>query len=142
LPGNAYGQFLLSYVLRHGGVVEQSGTLFENYIALERGNYLFRSCAWSFLWLGQPQRAMDFVRLDAGSEWAARSSAYILLREGKLAEARQSIQKASANPLMARDLLQSCLDHSPTSVLDRIAKKTEAAALAQPDGEPRYHLGS
>ena len=141
-PESAQAHFALGYVLRYVGLLDQSAHECEIIIASDRGNYLFRSCAWSFLWLGQPQRAMDFVRLDAGSEWAARSSAYILLREGKLAEARQSIQKASANPLMARDLLQSCLDHSPTSVLDRIAKKTEAAALAQPDGEPRYHVGS
>jgi len=141
-PESAQAHFALGYVLRYVGLLDQSAHECEIIIASDRGNYLFRSCAWSFLWLGQPQRAMDFVRLDAGSEWAARSSAYILLREGKLAEARQSIQKASANPLMARDLLQNCLDHSPTSVLDRIAQKTEAAALAQPDGEPRYHVGS
>jgi len=141
-PESAQAHFALGYVLRYVGLLDQSAHECEIIIASDRGNYLFRSCAWSFLWLGQPQRAMDFVRLDAGSEWAARSSAYILLREGKLAEARQSIQKASANPLMARDLLQSCLDHSPTSVLDRIAKKTEAAALGHPAGEPRYHVGS
>src|SRR5438552_4069598 len=141
-PESAQAHFALGYVLRHVGLLDQSAHECETALASDRGNYLFRSCAWSFLWLGQPQRAMAFVQLDAGSEWAARSSAYILLSEGKLAEARQSIQKTSANHLMARDLLESCLDHSPTSVLDRIAQKTEAAAMAQPDGEPRYHLGS
>ena len=141
-PESALAHFALGYVLRYVGLLDQSAHECETALASDRGNYIFLSCAWSFMWLGQPQRAMDLVHLEAGSEWAARSSAYILLREGKLAEARQSIQKASANPLMARDLLQSCLDHSPTSVLDRIAQKTEAAALAQPDGEARYHLGS
>ena len=141
-PESANAHFALGYVLRYAGLLDQSAHECETALALDRGNYQFRSCALVFMELNQQQRAMDFVRLDAGSEWAARTAAYIFLREGKLAEARQSIQKTSANPLMARDLLQSCFDHSPTSVLDRIAQKTEAAALAQPDGEPRYHLGS
>src|SRR5438477_549353 len=141
-PESAQAHFALAYVLRYAGLLDQSARECETALALDRGNYHFRSCAWTFMELEQPQKAMEFVRLDAGSEWAARTAAYVFLREGKLAEARQSIQKTSANPLMARDLLQSCFDHSPTSVLDRIAQKTEAAALAQPDGEPRYHLGS
>jgi len=141
-PESAQAHFALAYVLRYVGLLDQSAHECETALASDRGNYIFRSCALVFMELNQQQRAMDFVRLDAGSEWAARTAAYIFLREGKLAEARQSIQKTSANPLMARDLLESCFDHSPTSVLDRIAQKTEAAALAQPDGEPRYHLGS
>ena len=141
-PESAQAHFALAYVLRYAGLLDQSARECETAVASDRGNYHFRSCAWTFMELEQPQKAMEFVRLDAGSEWAARTAAYVFLREGKLAEARQSIQKTSANPLMARDLLQSCFDHSPTSVLDRIAQKTEAAALAQPDGEPRYHLGS
>ena len=141
-PESAQAHFALAYVLRYAGLLDQSARECETALASDRGNYHFRSCAWTFMELEQPQKAMEFVRLDAGSEWAARTAAYIFLREGKLAEARQSIQKTSANPLMARDLLQSCFDHSPTSVLDRIAQKTEAAALAQPDGEARYHLGS
>jgi hypothetical protein len=48
---------------------------------------------------------MEFVRLDARSEWAARQTAFILLGQGQLAAARQSIQKTSDVPLMGRDLL-------------------------------------
>ena len=35
---------------------------------------------------------MDFVRLDAGSEWAAYATPSILLREGKIAEAREAVR--------------------------------------------------
>ncbi len=121
-PESAQAHFALAYVLRYAGLLDQSARECETALASDRGNYHFRSCAWTFMELEQPQKAMEFVRLDAGSEWAARTAAYVFLREGKLAEARQSIQKTSANPLMARDLLQSCFDHSPTSVLDRIAQ--------------------
>jgi hypothetical protein len=85
---------------------------------------------------------MDFVRLDAGSEWAARQTAFILMDQGKLAEARQSIQRTSDQPLMGRDLVQACLDQRQTSQLDRAARKMEADALAQLDSEPRYSTGA
>src|SRR6266581_2678196 len=68
-PESALAHFALGYVLRYVGLLDQSAHECETALASDRGNYLFRSCAWSFLWLGQPQRAMDFVHLDAGSEW-------------------------------------------------------------------------
>jgi hypothetical protein len=83
--------------------------------------------------LEQPQKAMEFVRLDAGSEWAARAAAHIFLREGKLAEARQSLRRISTTPVMGDDLLQACLDPSQPPSLERIAQKAEATALAGTD---------
>jgi hypothetical protein len=109
---------------------------------LDNGNYQFRSCAVVFMLLNQEQRAMEFVRLDAGSEWAARSTANILLRQGKLPEARQSNQNASANVLMGRDLLQACLEPSKTHTLDKMVHETESALLADADAEPRYLVGT
>jgi hypothetical protein len=85
---------------------------------------------------------MEFVRLDAGLEWAARQTAFILLGQGKLAEARQTIQRTSDAPLMARDLLQACLGPQQTSQLDGAAQKIETAALAGADPEPRYWVGA
>ena len=85
---------------------------------------------------------MEFVRLDAGSDWAARTTAFILLEQGKLGEARQTIQRTSERPLLGRDLLLACLDPQQTSQLDGAAKKSEAAALAGVDAEPRYFVGA
>jgi len=92
--------------------------------------------------LGEPQRAVEFVRLDSGSEWAARQTAFVLMGQGKLGEARQTIQRTSDAPLMGRDLLQACLDPQQSSQCDRAARKIEAAALAQRDPEPRYFVGA
>jgi len=47
--------------------------------SLDPGNFSFRSCAWAFMELGQTDRAMDFVHLDAGSEWAAWAAPYVYL---------------------------------------------------------------
>jgi len=141
-PDSAGAHFVLSYVLRYAGLLGESAHECDTALALDRGNYQFRSCSWVFMQLGQPQRAMEFVRLDAGSEYAARQTALILMGQGKLAEARQSIQRTSDQPLMGRDLVQACLDPQQTSQLDRAARKMEADALAQPDPEPRYFAGA
>jgi eukaryotic-like serine/threonine-protein kinase len=111
-PESAQAHFALGYVLRYVGLLDQSAHECETAQALDRGNYLFRSCALAFMELNQQQRAMEFVHLDSGSEWAARTAAYILLREGKLAEAKQTIQRTSAKLLMGRDLLEACLGPS------------------------------
>jgi len=139
LPKNATAHFSLAYVLRYAGLLDESVRECDLALTLDR-NSLFRSCSWAFMQLGQPERAMEFVRLDAGTDWSGRTTAFILLEQGKLSEARQTIQKTSERPLLGRDLLLACLDPQQTSQLSETAKKSEAAALAGVDAEPRYFV--
>jgi eukaryotic-like serine/threonine-protein kinase len=141
-PESASAHFVLGYVLRYAGLLDDAARECDTALTLDRGNYQFRSCSWVFTQLGEPQRAMEFVGLDAGSEWAARQTAFILLGQGKLAEARQSIQRMSDAPLVGHDLLRVCLDPEQTSQLSRAAQKIETAALAGVDAEPRYAFGT
>jgi eukaryotic-like serine/threonine-protein kinase len=141
-PQSALAHFALGYVLRYAGLLEVAARECDTALTLDSGNYQFRSCSVVFMLLDQQQRAMEFVRLDAGSEWAAQSTASILLRQGKLPEARQSIQKTSVNVLMGRDLLEACLEPSETHTLEKIADETEAALLADADAEARYLVGT
>jgi TolB-like protein len=141
-PESASAHFTLGFVLRYAGLLNDAARECDTAFKLDRGNYQFRSCAWAFMQLGQPQRAMEFVRLDAGSEWAARQTAFILMGQGKLTEARQTIQRTSDVPLMGRDLLQACLDPQQTSQLNGAAQKIETVALAGDDPEPRYWVGA
>jgi TolB-like protein/predicted Ser/Thr protein kinase len=141
-PESARAHFALGYVLRYAGLLDESAHECDTALTLDRANYQLRSCSWVYMQLDRPRRAMDFVRLDAGSEWATRQTAFVLVRQGKLDEARQAIQRTSDDPLMARDLLQACLDPQQTSKLDQAAQKLEAAALAGFDAEPRYNFGA
>jgi len=135
-PKSAEVHFTLSYVLRYAGLLDEAARECDSARALDRNNYQIRSCSGVFIQQGEPRRAMEFVRLDAGSEYAAMQTAVVLLDQGKLAEARQALQKASESPLTGRDLLQACLDSPQSSQCDDAAHKIEAAALAGVDVEP------
>jgi eukaryotic-like serine/threonine-protein kinase len=141
-PDSASAHFVLGYVLRYASLLNESAHECDTALALDRGNYQFRSCALAFMELGETQRAMDFVHLDAGSEWEARQTAFVLMGQGKLAEARQSIRRTSDMPLMARDLVQTCLDPEQTSQFEQAAQRIETSVLAGVDSEPRYWVGA
>jgi hypothetical protein len=141
-PENAQAHFTLGYVLRYAGMLEQSMQECNEALTLDRGNYQFRSCAWTFMELGKTERAIDFVRLDAGSEWAAFMAPSILLRAGKLDLARESLKRVSSNPHDHRDLLEACLRPQPPPNLETIVRDTETAVLAEADPEPWYYEGT
>ncbi|MGB9203782.1 MAG: protein kinase [Terriglobales bacterium] len=141
-PESAEAHFAMSYVYRYAGMLEQSTGECNTALALDPGNYLFRSCAWAFVELGKTDRAKDFVRLDEGSEWAAYIMPSILLREGKIAEARQAVKLMPTTPRYHRDLLESCLQLRPAADLDRIAREAETSLPAEPDPETWYYQGA
>jgi len=141
-PQIGQAHFTLAYVLRYAGLQEESAKECNTAIELSPGNYLFRSCAWTFMELGQTPRALDFVNLDAGSEWAEYVMPSIQIREGKLVEARESVKKIASNPRYHRDLMEACLGMRPASELDKITADSEASVLAEPDPEPWYYEGT
>ncbi|MGA3053056.1 MAG: protein kinase [Candidatus Korobacteraceae bacterium] len=141
-PESAQAHFTLSYVYRYAGMLEQSTKECDAALALDPGNYTFRSCAWAFMELGNTSRARDFVRLDAGSEWAAYVLPSILLREGKIAEAKEAVKQMSTAPRYHRDLLEACLQLRPASELDRIAQELETNQAAEADPEILYYEGA
>jgi len=140
-PASGQAHFALSYVLRYAGMLEEATRECDAATALDRDNYLFRSCAWPFMELGQTQRALDFVKLDAGSEWANYAMPSLLLRAGKVAEAKEAVKRMSTTPHYHRDLLQACL-LGPTSELDKIAHEDETGAPSEPDPEMSYYQGA
>jgi serine/threonine protein kinase len=141
-PESASAHFALGYVLRYAGLLDDAARECDTAIKLDRENYQFRSCARVFMELGQPQKAMEFVRLDAGSQYAANIIPTILVSQGKLDDARESLKKTPSNVWYRREFLQACLDSRRTPQLKKIGQEMETAALAQPDAEPRYVLGT
>jgi hypothetical protein len=141
-PDSAEAHFAMSYVDRYAGMLEQATSECNTALALDPGNYTFRSCAWAFMELGKTERAADFVRLDAGSEWAAYITPSILLRQGKIAEAREAVKHMPSTPRYHRDLLEACLQLRPAADLDRMALEAETSLPTEPDPETWYYQGS
>src|SRR5258707_9921973 len=68
-PDSGHAHFTQSYVLRYAGLLDESARECDIALRLDPGNSKFRSCAMPLMQLGKTQRARDFVKLDAGSEW-------------------------------------------------------------------------
>jgi serine/threonine protein kinase len=91
---NATTEFVLAYVLRYAGLVGQAEKHCEIGLAHDPAWSGFRSCAVPFLLDGNYRRAVDFIHLDAGSEWEEAMMLDALVREGKETEARQMHPKS------------------------------------------------
>ena len=141
-PESAQAHFTIGYVYRYAGMLEQSANECNTALAVDPGNYTFRSCAWALMELGKTERARDFIHLDAGSEWATYILPSVLLREGKIPEAREAVKRMPTTPRYHRDLLEACLQMRPASELDRLAREAETGVPAEPDPETWYYQGA
>jgi eukaryotic-like serine/threonine-protein kinase len=136
-PENAGAHFTLGYVLRYGGMLDESAHECDMADSLDPGNYRHRSCTFTFEELGNSKRALDFLQLDAGSDWVARNLPRHYIRAGNFAEAREKANSAPADDVNVR-LVEACLDHAPSAEVDAIAKEAAPVILANPDAENRY----
>ena len=142
LPRSANAHFALSYVLRYAGMLEPATNECNAARALDPGNYNFRSCSFAFLELGKTERAMDFVHLDAGSEWAAWVTPYVFLAEGNLPAARESAKSMGKASTYHRELMVACVATQRPADIDKIVRETEASVMTEPDPETWYRVGS
>jgi Tfp pilus assembly protein PilF len=135
-PENALAHFALAYVLRYGGATEESAHQCDAALSLDRGNFQLRSCSFTFDQLGNYARAMDFLQLDAGSTWASSNLIRHYIREGKLAQARDTIQKHADDPFS--QMMTACIDAPSSANAANLAREFAARELADPDAEVRY----
>ena len=86
---------------------------------------------------------MDFVHLDAGSEWAAWVTPYVYLAEGNVAEARELPRKTWAKASSYhRELMEACTAAQRPADLAKIVRETESSVMMEPDPEAWYHVGA
>jgi eukaryotic-like serine/threonine-protein kinase len=141
-PQSANAHFALSYVLRYAGMQEQATQECDKARSLDPGNSDFRSCAWAFLELGRTDKAMDFVHLDPGTEWAAWVSTYVHLASGNVAQARESAKNLSQAPAYHRELLTACTQAQRPADMNRIVRESESSVMTDLDPEAWYHVGA
>jgi len=141
-PQSADAHFALSYVLRYAGMLDQSTQECNTARAADPGNFTFRSCAMSFLEMGKTDRAMDFVHLDAGSEWAAWVTPYVYLSEGNVAEARAAAKNMGKASSYHRELMEACTAVQKPADLAKIVRETESSVMMELDPEAWYRVGT
>jgi eukaryotic-like serine/threonine-protein kinase len=141
-PDTAQPHFTLSYVLRYAGLLDRAQKECEVAQGLDPGNYGFRSCSFAFFEAGKAERAMDYVRLDATSEWSRNVLPAVLLRANDLEGARRAAGDVSSNPMWLRSTLESCLAPGRTGDFDQTVAPPLPTLLGQRDPEMRYYEGS
>jgi eukaryotic-like serine/threonine-protein kinase len=144
-PDDAQAHFTLSYVLRYAGRLPEAGRECDTALSLDPGDYLFRSCAIPFFQQGNVQRAMDYLALDAGSDWTTDMTPSVLLRTGDVNSARQAaaiMTDQTNGPPWFTLLQQACMARKPQAQIAALVAQAEPAMSAQRDPEFRYLQGS
>jgi tetratricopeptide (TPR) repeat protein len=141
-PENAEAHFTMAYVMRYAGFLDQATVECDNALGLDPDNQDFRSCSIAFFQLGKTERAFDYLRLNAASEFSRNLRPSILLREGRIEEALKYARIMSNNPVWFGNVLQQCLDPAANWNAHSIDPKTVAALENLRDPELQYHQAS
>ncbi|HEV2021418.1 MAG TPA: protein kinase [Terriglobales bacterium] len=141
-PESPQAHFTLAYVLRYAGLAREATRECNEALRLDPGSSTLRSCAFAFFESGDAERALEFAQLDAGSEWSRSVTPSILLRQGKVEEARRGLSEMKAGSPWYPEILGACLGPQPTVALEAAVKTAEPALLAEADPEWKYYQGS
>jgi len=137
-PQSGTAHFTLSYVLRYGGMTKEATDECNLAYRLDPGNYQFRSCMAVFSWTGQSERAMDFLNLDAGSEWSNNAEAMVLLREGKTSAAVAKLHRLPDSPFFHTRAEEACYTNPRPPEYQRLMEEMQKQIFAYHDPEPKY----
>jgi Tfp pilus assembly protein PilF len=135
-PDNAAAHFTVAYVYRYAGLLEAAAQECDTALSLDPGDFNLRSCAFTFLELGRTQKALEYLRLDPHSQWSRDVTPAVLLRAGRVAEARQAAEQMSKDAPWYGSLLQTCLEHP--AAMAQATRETEAALMLVRDPEMKY----
>ena len=141
-PDNAIAHYSLAYVLRYAGKLDEAQRECDAAAAIDPGNFNLRSCAFAFFEAGKMAFAKQYLSKDAGSEWSGAVMVSVLMREGRMKEAREAAEKMTTNPMWMRDFLQACLNKEPHEALDLLAEQARDRLLSEQDSELKYYQGA
>jgi serine/threonine protein kinase len=143
-PEGGEGHFALSQVLRYGGLLEDSARECDEAISRDPTNPAFRTCSATFIQLGRYDRALDFVRLDSGSEWSRLVTRWVYQRLGRRDDAREQHRQQSPDypsglvPASFHGLIARCLSVAVPTGAGRLSDDEVRTFLTLRDSEPLY----
>jgi eukaryotic-like serine/threonine-protein kinase len=131
-PQDAGARFSVAYVLRYAGVLEEAARSCDAALALDPHNSHYRSCYVVFARLGNDERAMEYLRLDAGTDWERTQEGILRTAEGRLSEAIPLFTEArfETAPLLSKT--------GSDAERNALAERIEAEAMGDFDSESRY----
>ena len=143
-PDSGEAHFALSTVLRYGGLQEDSARECDEAISRDPTNPRFRTCSATFIQLGRYDRALDFVRLDSGSEWARLVTRWVYQRLGRRDDAREQHRQQSPGyptglvPASFHGFIARCLSGPVPTGAGRLSDDDVRTFLTLRDSEPLY----
>ena len=141
-PDASVAHYEMSYVLRYAGMLEEAGQECDRALRLDPGNFLFRSCATAFFLQGNYARAQDYIRLDEGSGFAARSKLNVALRQQQLQEASAVAAQAVTTGSPWAELISARLAGRSDSDLAVIGRKLQNVVTNSADPEDMYETAT
>ena len=139
-PESSESHFTVAYVYRYAGLLEAAAQECDTARALDQGNFRLRSCAFALMELGKTAEAREFLKVDNGSDFARNLAPAILLREGRVAEAKAAAQHMSKEAPWYGGLFQTCLNHEGD--MARAVDEKKAALMSEHDPEFKYFQAS
>jgi hypothetical protein len=141
-PDHAFAHYSLAYVLRYAGRLDEAQSECDKALAIDSGNFNWRTCSLAFAEQGKSARAMEYLNHDAGSEWSNAVRVSVLMRQGKTMEARQAAEQMTKNPAWMRGLVQACLNKAPATEIHQLAESARNQLATEQDPEFKYSQGT
>ena len=148
-PDSGEAHFALSYVLRYGGLLEESARECEQAVSRDPTNPVVPFMRPPLMLLGRYDRALDYVRLDSGSDWSMLVTRLIYQRMGRRADAREQHARLPPEylrgiaPDMFYGLLSRCLAGAPPDEQGHVTDDDVRIFLTvREDPEPLYFWAS
>jgi tetratricopeptide (TPR) repeat protein len=141
-PDNAIAHYSLAYVLRYAGLLDEAQKECDAAAAIDPGNYNLRSCSFAFFEAGKMSWAKQYLNKDAGSEWSNAVTVTVLMREGRMVEARQAAEQMTTSAPWMRPFLLACLNKEPQDNIHRLAERAQGELLPETDSELKYYQGA
>jgi len=134
-PDTVESHFVLSYVLRYAGLIDEATHECDTAYGLDRYTRTvgLRSCAVAFILRGDFARARDYIQLEYGTDWARALTIHTLVGEGRKEEALR-ITPPHVPQWNSYDVLLACLANRPAGDIAALT----AAVHVSDDPETNY----
>ena len=141
-PDASMAHFQMAYVYRYAGVLDQAARECDAALAIDPGNFIFRSCSKVFMYEGNYARAQVFLDLDGNSGWSIRQRMHFALRQKNLPLALALAIIAVQGGYSDAKVVLTVLNHESPATLEAIAAEEEAYAVTQNDPEEKYEVAA